>query len=698
MPTSSLQLRNRIVLWALGAIVGGGIVVLFLVNQVITAELKEQAIVRLQAVSRRSSTLVIRYLEDNSAILGMLARGPGVITAARAAGDEAERTGLSRLDPEILETRFADTRVLRTDPALVRSLESFQEGSDLVEIFFTERHGLNVATTNITSDFVQSDEAWWTVSMETGQYLGPPEFDESAGMVAIELATRIDDPATNRAQGVAKGVLRLGRLSRLVGDAGDVDESVIEVVDSTGRVLISPDSTRLLRRSAAAAAISRSEGTVVREVDLGRLGTQLIAAAPTPGRPWWVIVSQPTGIAFRVATTIRRIVIATIVIVAVLAIAGAIWLASWLRRHVSQPVQLAARVAERIAEGDLTASVNGGGRATVGETRQLLTAVGGMVGELRSLVTAIRSSAEELAAMAQQISASTEQMSASTQEMAATSQRLSDQAGQQSVQVREAAGDAERILSIATQLAEGARLAAERSMDLKESAEQHRGQLVTGSEQLKQLAAEIEKGAEEATLLTNLSAEVQQFVGQAKSIATRTNMLALNAAIEAARAGEQGQGFAVVADEVRKLASQAATAALTTSDTVSRVLHGVQGTRERLTRLATESAAVRTIAEGAARGLEEVTERAVENSAWADEISTAAGEARRLVEEIVQRLQTIATTTESAAAAIEEIAASAEEQSASTQEVAGSAAHLAEASERLNAGVSRFRLSATTAD
>jgi methyl-accepting chemotaxis protein len=698
MPTSSSQLRNRIVLLALPIIIGGGLLVLFLVNKIITAELETEATERLSAVARRSGALVTRYLEDNGNILGMLARGPAVIVAARGAGDEAERTGLARLPMEALEDRYAETRVLRTDVTLRRSLESFQEGSDLVEIFFTERHGLNVATTNITSDFVQSDERWWTEAMQTGRFVGPPEFDESAGVVAIEVAARIDDAATGRPEGVAKGLLRLGRLAQLVGEAGDVDQAVIEVVDSTGRVLISRDSTRLLRRSPTATAVRRGDGLVVQEVSLPELGSQLVASAPTPGRGWWVVVSQPTDVAFRVATAIRRVVVLTITVVGLVVLLGALWAAGWLRRHVSAPVQLAATVAERIAGGDLTVSVNGEGADTVRETRQLLGAVGGMVGQLRGLVTAIRSSAEELAAMAQEISASTEEMSASTQEMAATSQRLSDQAGQQSGQVREAAGDAERILAIATQLADGARLAAERSVDLKESAEQHRGRLVAGSEQLKQLAAEVEKGAEEATVLTGLSTEVQQFVGQAKAIATRTNMLALNAAIEAARAGEEGQGFAVVADEVRKLASQAAQAAQTTSDTVGRVLEGVQGTRERLTRLANESAAVRTIAEGAARGLEDVTERAVESSAWADEISGAAGEAKRLVEEIVQRLQTIAATTESAAAAIEEIAASAQQQSASTQEVASSAAHLAEASERLNAGVSRFRLTAGAAD
>jgi methyl-accepting chemotaxis protein len=125
---------------------------------------------------------------------------------------------------------------------------------------------------------------------------------------------------------------------------------------------------------------------------------------------------------------------------------------------------------------------------------------------------------------------------------------------------------------------------------------------------------------------------------------------------------------------------------------VGRVVQGITATRDRLTQLASDSAVVRDIADGAARGLEEVTQQAVEGNAWADEISSAAGEAKQLVEEIAERLKLISAGTESAVAAIEQIAAAAEEQSASTEEVASSAAHLAEASERLNAGVSRFRL------
>ena len=115
-------------------------------------------------------------------------------------------------------------------------------------------------------------------------------------------------------------------------------------------------------------------------------------------------------------------------------------------------------MAQEVADGDLTVSVPEL-KAGSGEVDELLAGLRTMVTELRTVVSGIRNAAEELAAMAQQISASTEEMSASTEEMASTSQRLSDQATDQATQARGAAADAERILRIATQLADGAKLA-----------------------------------------------------------------------------------------------------------------------------------------------------------------------------------------------------------------------------------------------
>jgi methyl-accepting chemotaxis protein len=89
-----------------------------------------------------------------------------------------------------------------------------------------------------------------------------------------------------------------------------------------------------------------------------------------------------------------------------------------------------------------------------------------------------------------------------------------------------------------------------------------------GSISVRQLAEEIENVNRAFEMVTSSIAEfvqsartIRSMADEVKGLADQTNLLALNAAIEAAHAGDQGRGFAVVADEVRKLADRSAHAA-----------------------------------------------------------------------------------------------------------------------------------------
>jgi methyl-accepting chemotaxis protein len=375
----------------------------------------------------------------------------------------------------------------------------------------------------------------------------------------------------------------------------------------------------------------------------------------------------------------------------VLTVAVLLLLRRWLDRQITQPVRAAALVTGKVAAGDLTVDL-GTDAGDSSEAQSLLAAVHTMVAALRRLVGAIRTASDESAAMAAEISAATQQMSASTEELTSTTQDLTKRAAEQAQFVRAAADDAGRILQIATALAGGAEDSVRRNAELAALTRHHRELLEQSITQLTQLAEDVERGAEEAEALAAASTQIQRFVGQAKAVATQTNMLALNAAIEAARAGPQGRGFAVVADEVRKLASLAAAAATETADTVRSVLTRAQETRDRLQRLAQTGSVVREAAQTASQGLATVAGEAEANDAWSQEIAASAVEVRRLVDEIAARLAAVAMGTDGLLASAQEIAASSEQQSASTQEIASSANQLAEAADRLQGAVKTFRI------
>ena len=653
--------------------------------------LKQQADTRGRDVAAREAALVTQYLNERRREVVSLASMPQLITALRQATQDATARGLDKLDIPTLERMFAGPRQMGGDPALRDYLRAYTTISDFAEMFVTEAHGFNVLSSDRPSDFVQRDEDWWQRTVEEGSYEGEARFDSSAGAASLEFDVAVRAPGFSRPVGVLKAVFALDKLSKLLGSEQLQGGAYLEVVDGNGRVLVSRDPALLLQSLPDRDRIPlRAEVASARLVTVAR-GEELVVTVPANQGEWWVLYRQPAASAYAAARSTQRNVWFGAVLVAAVVVGALLWLSRRLSLLVTEPVKAAGAIASRVAGGDLSVTVSTH-RAEAAEVGELLSSIHSMVVALRRLVGAIRSAADEAAAMASEISASTEEMSASTQEMAVTSQDLSKRASEQAQLVRAAADDAARIQQIAAALAQGADEAVRRNAGLSSLARKHKDVLDQGTVQLAQLADEVAKGAAEAEALAVASAEIQRFVVQTKAVATQTNMLALNAAIEAARAGPQGRGFAVVADEVRKLASLAAAAAGDTADTVRGVLTRVQGTRDRLVRLAQVAASVREAEQSAEKGLGAVAGEADANATWSGEIAQSATELRALVEEIANRLGAVTQQTENLLASAEELAASGQEQTASTEEIASSANRLAEAADKLTGAVKSFRL------
>ena len=117
---------------------------------------------------------------------------------------------------------------------------------------------------------------------------------------------------------------------------------------------------------------------------------------------------------------------------------------------------------------------------------------------------------------------------------------------------------AELIQEMVTEMEQSVGLAKTSSVQLDE--------VMTSTNEMAQLSAEVEKILREFKNEFNM---VKEETGTIKQITSQTNLLALNASIEAARAGEAGRGFAVVADEIRNLSEGTQTSSTSIMDALA---------------------------------------------------------------------------------------------------------------------------------
>jgi hypothetical protein len=210
------------------------------------ARAREAQTVRLTQVAEYTAAAVDAYVFRRILDAAVLGGVPDIQRAADAGNSQPFDAG---------RTADAD-RIWQADPAAsaerqgILAVSASKFLADLVrndsvyrEVLVTDRHGRLVAASNVTTDYSQGDEDWWTRAFDDGRgriSVSDVRRDESAGVYAFEIAVPVHRPGGQELAGVMKVVADSREM--LAGIAG------LELGTTSEAMLVRPDGSIVFSR------------------------------------------------------------------------------------------------------------------------------------------------------------------------------------------------------------------------------------------------------------------------------------------------------------------------------------------------------------------------------------------------------------------------------------------------------------------
>ena len=240
-----------------------------------------------------------------------------VVKAARMAAGLHEEQGLKELSIEEIENRFRVTKSLEEFPGVTKYLrQQIDASAYFAEVFFTDRNGFNVAMTNPTSDFVQSDEEWWQGAWSHSISIGEIEYDDSAGVWSVDISIRIDDPEDKKPLGVIKTVLSIDPVQRIAErTAESIPGGRVQIATGGGELIAETSSGHARERimnpeinvrtegnksvreafSSERSGVTRDEDWITAYTRTGGRQAYAESASRFAGFDWIVILQRPVS-------------------------------------------------------------------------------------------------------------------------------------------------------------------------------------------------------------------------------------------------------------------------------------------------------------------------------------------------------------------------------------------------------------------
>ena len=328
------------------------------------------------------------FLHERIADVQGWVSAPTVIHAAQQAHVLHEESGLLDLTAEALENKLKVRATLGRFSIADGYLRAEIARSEYFDwIRFTDRNGLGVVVTNVRSDFVHFDEAWWQRAWSDGAAISEVTYDATVDRWTIDISMRIDEPATGKPAGVLQAALSIASVQdvtdryskRGYGEQITVaDHDGLLVAEtasehSSARVMNEKVNLREMESDARRAAFEDDRSGHVLEggwtTEYGRTaGGELYADATRgsrfPGFNWVVIVqSGRSGASSGTDTMLEKVgawrrtyagILGVSFLVIALLAGCIVW---WTASRVSRPIWYLHAAAVQMSRGRLTGAV-----------------------------------------------------------------------------------------------------------------------------------------------------------------------------------------------------------------------------------------------------------------------------------------------------------------------------------------------------
>jgi hypothetical protein len=322
------------------------------------ARVQQSESVRLAQVAEHMAASADAYVFRRIVDAAVLARVPEIRRAAAEGSLQSfnERDVLQR-DAEWQQKRQAPPSLsgVLQNPAARFLADIAKQDALYREILVTDRQGRLVAASQVTTDYFQADEPWWTQALDDGRQgritVSDVRRDDSAGIYAFDIAVPVADPAGTALVGIMKIVASSQEMLAGIGglELGATGRAML--IRADGSIVFSREAMEPGVRFAGADSIRQRlaaagddpQARIYFQMPAGDGTTRVVAVARSqlhrtfPNLSWLVVVSVSEDELLEPFRPMVWSLLAVIAITAIAVLALALWLSMRMARPAIDP-------------------------------------------------------------------------------------------------------------------------------------------------------------------------------------------------------------------------------------------------------------------------------------------------------------------------------------------------------------------------